>query len=418
MGTPPSNLVGPFDVSEHISPPRQRDQERARVSAETDDAAQYSLLPAPDRKEQVQDDVSLEAGATEDHKLTTKLEMSIRLPQGGREAWCSPRGADGAADLGLPFVTEPKTVPNSRSLEPDAWISTPLLRRPGDPLSNRIKFLSASVVAAVFGGYFIFGSADRSADVAVTPEPAAGIPSVAFSSAQEAEVRSAKAMDRTVESRAVPEGPMASLMGRLDINPTEKGIDAKQPPTLPEREKQLLAESSHDSTCFPSASAVLLNHPGARPSWTFRAPGREGTRCWYAETRIKAETGAPSAKAGGITVESQAAPEGETALPQPAGRLDMKPTDVKIDGKQPQTLPESEKQLLSGHDSTCYASASDVRQNHPGAWPSWTLRAPGHEGAKCWYAGTRTTANERRNEMAPTKETIGIESSRALFGVQ
>jgi hypothetical protein len=251
----------------------------------------------------------------------------------------------------------------------------------------------------------------------VTLEPAAGIPSVAFSSAQEAEVRSAKAMDRTVESRAVPEGPMASLMGRLDINPTDKGIDAKQPPTLPERGKQLLAESSHDSICFPSASAVLLNHPGARPSWTFRAPGREGTRCWYAATRIKAETGAPSAKAGG-TVESQAAPEGETTLPQPAGRLDMKPTDVKIDGKQPQTLPESEKQLSSGHDSTCYPSASDVRQNHPGAWPSWTLRAPAHEGAKCWYAGTRTTANERRSEMAPTKETIGIEPSGALFGVQ
>jgi hypothetical protein len=34
-----------------------------------------------------------------------------------------------------------------------------------------------------------------------------------------------------------------------------------------------------------------------------------------------------------------------------------------------------------------------VRQDDPGAWPSWTLRALGHEGTKCWYAGTRATAH-------------------------
>jgi hypothetical protein len=151
-----------------------------------------------------------------------------------------------------------------------------------------------------------------------------------------------------------------------------------------------------------------------------RASGNEGLRCWYAATRTKAEAGVPLARAGGIIIETRAEPEGETVLSQPAGRLDMRPTDVKIDGKQPQKLAETEKQLFatSGHDSTCYPLASDVRQNHPGAWPSWTLRAPGHEGASCWYAGKRTTANERRSEMAPTKETIGIESSGALLGVQ
>jgi hypothetical protein len=47
-------------------------------------------------------------------------------------------------------------------------------------------------------------------------------------------------------------------------------------------------------------------------------------------------------------------------------------------------------------DSTCLPSASAVKQNQPEAWPSWTLRAPGHQGIKCWYAATRTTAHDHR----------------------
>jgi hypothetical protein len=43
---------------------------------------------------------------------------------------------------------------------------------------------------------------------------------------------------------------------------------------------------------------------------------------------------------------------------------------------------------------TCFASASAVRQDHPDAWPSWTLRASGYEGKKCWYPTTRTLAHE------------------------
>jgi hypothetical protein len=361
MATPPSNFVGPCDVSEHISPPGERDQERTRVTAKTDDAGPYNL----------------------------------------------------AADLALLSADE---------FERHAWTSTPLLRRGGDPLSNRTKLLSGAAMAAVIGGYFIFGSSDPPADVAVAPEPAIGIPQVAFSMLREADAHPPKAMDMTVESRAVPEGQMALLepMGRLKVKPTDNG-KARQPQTILEVEKQLIAESGHDSICFPSASAVLLNHPGARPSWTLRTPGHEGLRCWYADTRTKAEAGTPSARAGSMTDGSRAP---EAVLSQLAGGLDMKPTEVKVDGKRLRTLPESEKQLFAtrGHDSACYPSASDVRQNHPGAWPSWTLRAPGHEGTRCWYAGARTAANERRSEMAPGKETIGtterLESSDTLFGAQ
>jgi hypothetical protein len=45
-------------------------------------------------------------------------------------------------------------------------------------------------------------------------------------------------------------------------------------------------------------------------------------------------------------------------------------------------------------NSTCFASASAVRQDYPEAWPSWTLRALGHEGTKCWYPTTRTLAHD------------------------
>ena len=96
----------------------------------------------------------------------------------------------------------------------------------------------------------------------------------------------------------------------------------------------------------------------------------------------------PSAQASGITVESRA----DVASLQPAVHLNTKPTAAR----PRQTLSESGKQLsaASEHDSTCLPSALAVLQNHPGGWPSWTLRAPGHEGTKCWYATIRTRASE------------------------
>jgi hypothetical protein len=54
-------------------------------------------------------------------------------------------------------------------------------------------------------------------------------------------------------------------------------------------------------------------------------------------------------------------------------------------------LPQGEPEITN---STCFASASAVRQDHPEAWPSWTLRALGHEGTKCWYPTTRTLAHD------------------------
>jgi hypothetical protein len=56
--------------------------------------------------------------------------------------------------------------------------------------------------------------------------------------------------------------------------------------------------------------------------------------------------------------------------------------------------------------SPCLPSASAVRQEYPGAWPSWTMRTRGHEGEKCWYPATRTTAHDHQNEIAPGDEAI------------
>jgi hypothetical protein len=120
--------------------------------------------------------------------------------------------------------------------EPDAWMPTPLLRRPNDPLSNRTKFLIASAIAALLAGPFVFGSSDRPVDVAVAPPPTIDIPPpVAFLPLREAMAPSAEASGITVESRAEPEVQTAPLQPTvlLDIKPTESGFEARSPQTLP-----------------------------------------------------------------------------------------------------------------------------------------------------------------------------------------
>jgi hypothetical protein len=84
---------------------------------------------------------------------------------------------------------------------------------------------------------------------------------------------------------------------------------------------------------------------------------------------------APS-KATGIPTDSR----GDAASLRPTLRLNIKPTAAR----PPQALSERGKQpsaTSGGHDaSTCFPSASAVLQNHPRGWPTWTLKAPRHEG--------------------------------------
>src|SRR5258707_5465516 len=39
--------------------------------------------------------------------------------------------------------------------------------------------------------------------------------------------------------------------------------------------------------------------------------------------------------------------------------------------------------------SQCLSSAEAVRQEYPGAWPSWTTHAPNHKGTKSWFPAMR-----------------------------
>jgi hypothetical protein len=118
-----------------------------------------------------------------------------------------------------------------------------------------------------------------------------------------------------------------------------------------------------------------------------------------------------SAKATGITVESRA----DAASLPPTARLNVKRTEAK---------PPQRKQpsAASGHDDSCFASASAVLQNHPGASPTWTLRAPSHEGTVCWYAAARpkgyhrARASDHRNEMTRSKEAVGT-AENAFFAL-
>ena len=114
-----------------------------------------------------------------------------------------------------------------------------------------------------------------------------------------------------------------------------------------------------------------------------------------ARTPLPRASPAPSAKSRGITFESQAEP-GSLQLAVPS---DIKPSEAS----PPHTLPERGKQPLAANeqDSTCFPSASAVLQNHPGVLPSWTLRAPGHEGTRCWHATTRTMTSDHRSWMTP-----------------
>jgi hypothetical protein len=110
----------------------------------------------------------------------------------------------------------------------------------------------------------------------------------------------------------------------------------------------------------------------------------------------------PSAQGEDIMAESRAEPEIQATPSQPAARLDIKSGDARSLPPPPGTSARQvsnrngadavlDAQSTSRvHTSTCLPSASAVRQDHPGAWPSWTLHALGHQGTKCWYAGNTT----------------------------
>ena len=187
---------------------------------------------------------------------------------------------------GSPLAKAPTTIRRSIPFEPDPRRSTRMLHRRRDPVSIRTKCLIAIAVAALpAAGYFMFENSDRPVDVAVARRPTAAIPPVEFLPLQ---APTAAAVGIYAERRIEPEVQTAPSTVPLEIKPIETVIEAGPPQTLPQKEGQSFAPSQDASTCFHSASAVRQNYPGRWPSWTLRAPGHEGTRCWYAARRATA----------------------------------------------------------------------------------------------------------------------------------
>jgi hypothetical protein len=147
-----------------------------------------------------------------------------------------------------------------------------------------------------------------------------------------------------------------------------------------------------DQTATSIAAGQEPTTPSANQTAATIATGQEQVTRNTDQTAISIDQ-APS-KASSIPVESR----GDAASLQPKARLNIMPTEAK----RPQTLSEKGKPIsaASGHDASCFPSASAVLQNHPGGWPTWTLRAPGHEGTMCWYAAARPRTSERRSRAS------------------
>jgi hypothetical protein len=261
-----------------------------------DEARQMAVdfAKLPKRLEQTPS-LSEVATSLDDDRLA-KLETN-RSPDGALETLRLPRVARLPAVAGIPLSERPTAIPRSTSFEPDEWVTTPLLPRSRDRRSNRKKFLTAIAVAfaiaALPAGYFVVRNSDRPVNVTAVPQATTDRPPVESLPLREAQAPAAAATN--VASRVEPEVQAPSLQATppldtkpndsriLDAKPSESRIEAKPPPVLPD--KGSFAGGRDASSCFPSASAVRESVPGAWPSWTLRAPGHEGTRCWYASTR-------------------------------------------------------------------------------------------------------------------------------------
>jgi hypothetical protein len=225
------------------------------------------------------------ATSLEDDRLAKR--DTNRPPDGASETWRLPRVVRLPAVAAMPLAENPIAIAKSVSFEPDEWMSAPLLPRRRDPRANRKKLLTAMAVAmaaaALPAGYFVARNPARPVKVTAIPQAPTDKPPVETLRLREARAPTATASN--AESRVEPEVQAPSLQQTppLDPKPTESRIEAKPPPVLPD--KGSLAAGREASSCFPSASAVRESVPGAWPSWTLRAPGHEGTRCWYASTR-------------------------------------------------------------------------------------------------------------------------------------
>jgi hypothetical protein len=194
---------------------------------------------------------------------------------------------------GSPSAKTATTIGHSTPFEPDRRRPTRMLRGRRDRVSIRTIFLIAVVVLPA--GYFVFGDSDPPVPPrapagirSIEPLPSrvvqapAAIPPVEFLPLPEPQAPVAAAVSTDAESRIDLEVRTSPSQPTVALDRTENGI------ARPSQEGRSLRQEA--STCLPSASAVRETYPGERPSWTLRALGHEGTKCWYPGKRTTATT--------------------------------------------------------------------------------------------------------------------------------
>ena len=183
-------------------------------------------------------------------------------------------------------------------------------------------------------------------------------------------------------------GRLAPRPALTTQNPRPHDVVGLAAPLAPSAEKLNATSFALDAVGQNDIATTIVADREPTPRGTDQiAIGQEQEKTTrnIAQTPITVDQ-APATKTSKITVESQ----GNGASLQPAARL--------TEARPPQTLPEKGKPLsaTSGQDGSCFASASAVLQNHPGASPTWTMRARGHEGTMCWHAAARPRGSDPR----------------------
>jgi hypothetical protein len=249
------------------------------------------------------------------------LGMRLCSPRGDPETWHLPRATQLPPVPGLPDVGAQTTTSTGARM---TWTTVPsaMSPRPQEPRSHLTKFVIRSAVPALVAGYFVFVSSLHHMEVPPSPLPLL-LPS------SEGQPQIAEAHDVSAESGLSAEIRTTSSPSAVRIESAESEADGKSP-----QPNQLIKD------------AAMLD-----------------------------EKSAPS----NSNSVHQASPGLSAAV-----ALDAQDTNTRFESRQ--------FDVGNPEPSICFSSASAVRQDHPEDWPSWTLRARGHEGIKCWYPATRTTA--------------------------
>jgi hypothetical protein len=287
--------------------------------------------------------------ATASNADLERIRTVIHGLQEGRPVRRLPRAAQLSPIPGLAAIDSQRTIPTRVSIDLNK-LPTRTLRRPRRAFSRGTAFLVAGTIAAAWAGYFVVASRPPAVDFEAPSRALNETQLVPLSALPQADLPSTRLKGLTAGDKAAPEPQLTAIP---EGKPPENWIEPRLPQTLSAMEYKATTGERNER---PESSLV--------------------------------EQASPKSGADAALRELDTKPLIETEnLVSPAG--------VQV--------------------SACFPSASAVRQEYPEAWPSWTLRAAGHEGTKCWHATTRATAHDHRGEMAPKRPAVGTTENIGPF---